>query len=38
VDKNEFIVDHLISSNQFMIVMVQLEDGKWVSEEIIFHD
>ncbi|WP_211319944.1 Ig-like domain-containing protein [Flavobacterium aquicola] len=38
VGKNEFTVDHLNSSNQFMIVMVQLEDGKWISEEIIFHD
>ncbi|MGQ7946089.1 hypothetical protein [Flavobacterium sp. WC2509] len=38
VNKNEFVVDHLVSSNQFMIVMVQLEDGKWVTEEIIFHD
>ncbi|PJJ09954.1 hypothetical protein CLU83_3337 [Flavobacterium sp. 1] len=38
VDKNEFIIDTLNASNQFMIVMVQLEDGKWISEEIIFHD
>ncbi|REG91197.1 YDG domain-containing protein [Flavobacterium aquicola] len=38
VNKNEFIVDHFVSSNQFMIVTVQLEDGKWVTEEIIFHD
>jgi hypothetical protein len=38
VDKNEFIIDHLSSGTQFMIVMIQLEDGKWVSEEIIFHD
>ncbi|MBF4473532.1 hypothetical protein [Flavobacterium sp. HJJ] len=38
VDKNEFIIDSLNASNQFMIVMVQLEDGKWISEEIIFHD
>jgi hypothetical protein len=38
VDKNEFIVDTLNASNQFMIVMMQLEDGKWISEEIIFHD
>ena len=37
-DSNEFVINHLNSSNQFMIVMVQLEDGKWVSEEIIFHD
>ncbi|PKB16498.1 MBG domain-containing protein [Flavobacterium sp. 5] len=38
VDKNEFIVDHLGSSEQFLIVMTQLANGKWVSEEIIFHD
>jgi hypothetical protein len=38
VDKNEFIIDTLTASSQFMIVMVQLEDGKWISEEIIFHD
>ncbi|PKB16497.1 hypothetical protein [Flavobacterium sp. 5] len=35
---NELIVDHLAASSQFMIVMTQLENGKWVSEEIIFHD
>jgi len=38
VDKNEFIIDHLTSSDQFLIVMIQLENGKWVTEEIIFHD
>jgi hypothetical protein len=38
VDGNEFIINQLASTTQFMIVMVQLEDGKWVSEEIIFHD
>jgi hypothetical protein len=38
VNKNEFIIDTLTASSQFMIVMVQLEDGKWISEEIIFHD
>jgi hypothetical protein len=38
LDKNEFCIDHLNSSDQFMIVMIQLEDGKWISEEIIFHD
>ena len=37
-DSNEFVINHLNSSSQFMIVMVQLEDGNWVSEEIIFHD
>jgi hypothetical protein len=38
VDVNEFIINQLASTTQFMIVMVQLEDGNWVSEEIIFHD
>ncbi|HSD08143.1 T9SS sorting signal type C domain-containing protein [Flavobacterium sp.] len=38
VNKNEFIINHLKSSNQFLIVMAQLENGKWISEEIIFHD
>jgi hypothetical protein len=38
VGKNEFSISHLNSSDQFMIVMIQLEDGKWISEEIIFHD
>ncbi|HSD08120.1 T9SS sorting signal type C domain-containing protein, partial [Flavobacterium sp.] len=38
VGKNEFIIDHLKSGDQFMIVMTQLESGKWISEEIIFHD
>jgi hypothetical protein len=38
VNKNEFIIDTLTASSQFMVVMVQLEDGKWISEEIIFHD
>jgi hypothetical protein len=38
LDTKEFIIDQLNSSNQFMIVMVQLENGKWVSEEIIFHE
>jgi hypothetical protein len=38
VNKNEFSIDTLTASSQFMVVMVQLEDGKWISEEIIFHD
>jgi hypothetical protein len=38
VNTNEFVVDTLNAGNQFMIVMVQLEDGKWINEEIIFHD
>jgi len=38
IGTNEFSIDHLTSGSQFMIVMTQLEDGKWISEEIIFHD
>jgi len=38
VNLNAFVVDHLTTSNQFLIVMTQLESGKWTSEEIIFHD
>ncbi|PJJ09952.1 concanavalin A-like lectin/glucanase superfamily protein [Flavobacterium sp. 1] len=38
VDKNEFIINHLVSSDQVLIVMTQLENGKKVSEKIIFHD
>ncbi|MGQ7946091.1 hypothetical protein [Flavobacterium sp. WC2509] len=38
VGQKEFSIENLATSNQFLIVMVQLEDGKWVSEEIIFHD
>jgi len=38
VGKNEFTVDHLTAADQFMIVTTQLDNGKWISEEIIFHD
>ncbi|PJJ09955.1 hypothetical protein CLU83_3338 [Flavobacterium sp. 1] len=38
VNKNEFIIDTLNAADQFMVVMMQLEDGKWISEEIIFHE
>ena len=38
VGKNEFIIDTLNASDQVMIVMMQLEDGTKISEEIIFHD
>jgi hypothetical protein len=38
VDKNELIIDHLVSSDQVLIVMTQLENGKNVSEKIIFQD
>ncbi|HSD08144.1 fibronectin type III domain-containing protein [Flavobacterium sp.] len=38
VHKNEFIIDHLTSSDQILIVITQLENGKRVSEEIVFYD
>jgi hypothetical protein len=38
LNNNEFIIDHLASSNQVVIVMTQLENGKWVSQETIFQD
>ncbi|MGQ7946092.1 hypothetical protein [Flavobacterium sp. WC2509] len=37
LDKNEFVINHLIVSNQLMIVVAEFEDGKRASEEIIFH-
>jgi uncharacterized delta-60 repeat protein len=38
VNNKEFNIEHLAMNTQFMIVMIQLEDGKWISEEIIFQD
>ncbi|WP_281636612.1 beta strand repeat-containing protein [Flavobacterium marginilacus] len=38
VNKNEFIVDTLNAADQVMIVMIELEDGTRISEEIIFHE
>jgi len=38
VNKKEFIIDHLIAIDQFLIVTLQLEKGKKVSKEIVFHD
>ncbi|WP_115815063.1 LamG-like jellyroll fold domain-containing protein [Flavobacterium aquicola] len=38
LDKNEVIIDHLMSSDQVLIVMTKLENGKTVSEKIVFHD
>ncbi|MBF4473535.1 T9SS sorting signal type C domain-containing protein [Flavobacterium sp. HJJ] len=38
VDKNEFRIDHITASNQLLIVAVQLENGKRISEKIIFKD
>jgi len=38
VDKNEFIINHLESSDQVLIVTAQLESGKKVSEKIIFNN
>jgi len=36
VNKNEFIIEHLSSPHQFLIVSVQLGNSKWVSKEIAF--
>ncbi|WP_281227178.1 T9SS sorting signal type C domain-containing protein [Flavobacterium aquiphilum] len=36
VRSNEFEINSLNSSNQFLIVMVQLANGKWVTKEVIF--
>jgi hypothetical protein len=38
VNKNEFIINHLIASDQILIVTAQLDNGKKVSEKIFFHD
>ncbi|PKB16496.1 fibronectin type III domain-containing protein [Flavobacterium sp. 5] len=38
VNKYEFIVEHLTSNDQLLIVTIQLENEKRVSEKIIFHD
>ncbi|WP_264565880.1 T9SS sorting signal type C domain-containing protein [Flavobacterium sp. N3904] len=35
-DKNEFVIPNLNSGDQFLIVVVQLANGKWVSKEIVF--
>ncbi|MDR6845226.1 T9SS sorting signal type C domain-containing protein [Flavobacterium granuli] len=36
VNRNEFIIQNLTSSDQFLIVVTQLVNGKWVTQEIIF--
>ncbi|AOW08931.1 PKD-like domain-containing protein [Flavobacterium gilvum] len=36
VKSNEYVIQGLNSSDQFLIVMIQLTDGKWVTKEIIF--
>lgn len=38
LDTKEFIIDQLRADSQFMIVMIQPENGKWISKEIIFQD
>lgn len=38
VDKKEWIINNLISNDQVLIIMTQLEDGKRVSDKIIFRD
>jgi uncharacterized protein YjdB len=36
VNSNEFIIPDLNASDQFLIVMTQLIEGKWVTKEIIY--
>lgn len=38
LNKYEYVIDHLSSSDQLMIVIAQLENGKNVSEKIIFQN
>jgi hypothetical protein len=38
VNSNEFIIQDLNSSDQFLIVMTQLIKGNWVTKEIIFQN
>jgi hypothetical protein len=36
VNGNEFTIPNFNSSDQFLIVMTQLSNGKWVTKEIVF--
>ncbi|MDR6845227.1 T9SS sorting signal type C domain-containing protein [Flavobacterium granuli] len=36
INSMEFIMPHFNSTEQFLIVMVQLTSGKWVTKEIVF--
>lgn len=36
INNNEFTIDNLSFDNQFLVLMIQMEDGEWVSEKIIF--
>ncbi|CAN1572161.1 Concanavalin A-like lectin/glucanases superfamily [Flavobacteriaceae bacterium] len=36
VNKNEYIIQNLNSTDQFLIVITQLVNGKWVTKEIVF--
>jgi hypothetical protein len=36
VNKNEFAINNLDSKEQFLIVLTQLIDGKWITKEIVF--
>ncbi|MEO8255612.1 MAG: T9SS sorting signal type C domain-containing protein, partial [Flavobacterium sp.] len=38
VKNNEFIITQLQISSQVLIVKIELEEGKWVSEKVIFDD
>ncbi len=36
INTNEFMIQHLNSSDQFLIVITQLVNGKWITKEIVF--
>jgi hypothetical protein len=36
INKNEYIIQNLNSTDQFLIVITQLVNGKWVTKEIVF--
>jgi hypothetical protein len=38
LNNTEFIIDHLTASTHVMIIMAQLENGKWVSQETVFQN
>ncbi|WP_281322899.1 T9SS sorting signal type C domain-containing protein [Flavobacterium aestivum] len=36
VNRNEYVISNLDSSDQFLIVLTQLINGKWITKEIVF--
>ncbi|WP_348823680.1 T9SS sorting signal type C domain-containing protein [Flavobacterium aestuarii] len=38
IGKKEFIIPHLISNDQILIIMSQLKDGKRVSDKVILRE